>query len=155
MLLLLSVMFSCYTTDSTAQIDSTNTDTTNQYFPIPDSLGYMDEIAANKQKYINQRLSVLLKDLKIPIQSFYIHHDRLRCFGIYIYFDNSFDSREVKWNNQKENPINILIEWEKPILRSGIEDALHKGAGEWTTAELKYFEDEIVSDIILPFRKQN
>jgi hypothetical protein len=150
-----AIVFTCYSTILFSQSDFTKTDTVKQHFILADSLAYMKEIVANKQKYINQPLSVLLNDFKIPVKSFSIDHDKLRSLGIWIYFDNSYNIKEGKWNNWDEDPVSIIVEWTKPILRSDMEAYLHKGAGEWTAAEQKYFMNEIISDIVLPFRKQN
>ena len=56
---------------------------------VNDTLNYAKEIIANKSKYINKELGVLLNDLKIPVKSYSIRNSRYDVIdGINLSFDD-------------------------------------------------------------------
>ena len=132
---------------------ATSTDTVRRvYSPIADSLVYMKEIMANKQKYINKELAVLLKDLIIEPKSYSTHHaNKTFSEGISIFFDDFNTSRDKMFNTKNinfEKPCELRITWAIPILRTDIWAHFNNtAAGEWTSAQEAYFSKLIISDI--------
>lgn len=118
--------------------------------PVSDSAVFVRTIAANKQKYVGKEFRVLLNDLDIPVKSYYIGKMFQKNYsnGISI----SLDDWGTTLNKERgvrgaKNPVELFIEWDKPILRSGIEAALTRAAGDWRPEEEKFYSKLIVKDI--------
>ncbi|HVX26930.1 MAG TPA: hypothetical protein VHB70_11345 [Parafilimonas sp.] len=114
-----------------------NTDTT-----ITDSIGYLNEIVANKQKYINKQLSVLLNDLKLQAKFYFLssRSKKRKANSIYIWFD----SIPLLGNTTKA----LIIVWTSPLsIDDEISETFVGYQGKWTDSVQKYFGKQVVKDI--------
>lgn len=129
-----------------------STDTLKKtYNPIADSLGYMKEIVANKQKYINKELAVLLKDLKIEPKSYTAGNlGKMKYNSIYLSFDD-WNTTSDKMRNTKnlnfKKPCELQIVWVTPLNKADVWKDLKRATGEWTDADRAYYSQLIVADI--------
>lgn len=134
-----------------AQTSITKRNTLKHQNIITDSLGYMTEIVAHKEKYINQPLSVLLNDLKIPVKSYSLttsSNKRDNVWKMDLSFNDSYVTSLKEMQGYKY-PVGIHIEWNPSFsLQDAASHLSGRIRGEWTGAEQNYFGKEIVSDVI-------
>jgi hypothetical protein len=147
--------FACKTTrpivSSASFSKSKGGDTTKIDTPISDSLSYLKEIVKNRQKYINQPLSVLLGDLKIQVKSYMSDISFTRDLGTGMTI--SFDGTGITSNKETGvvgygEPAELYIKWQKPISKTEARRHLNGTAsGVWTAAEQEYYGKQIVDDV--------
>ena len=154
LLLFIGWLCSC-NSKADAQTDTIKNDTLKYQSSVADSFAYMKEIVANKQKYIGQPLSVLLKDLKIPVKSYYPNcNTGGKISYMSISFDDDTTTMKKRFGLESQKWIGLYIEW-NPYL-SVTEDwtLLGKGAEhEWNAVEQKYYATKVVGDIIMGTNK--
>lgn len=155
-------IFSCLSSkpvsSSLSFAQSQDIGTSKKPISVFDSLSYMKDIIANKDKYINQPFSVLLNDLKMPVKSYQSRHsNRIENDGIRISFDNVYitTAKDMNYPAGYKNPVGLNIEWVSQISRKEVDSNLTNEAGEWAAAEQKYYSSKIVGDIIPWFINNN
>lgn len=85
--------------------------TGKQNEPVNDTLSYAKDIIANKNKYINKELSVLLNNLKIPVKSYTIINSKFNVIdGIALSFDTrNATSRKQASDDDSKKPAYLHI----------------------------------------------
>jgi hypothetical protein len=120
---------------------------------VPDTLNYVKSIIANKDKYINKELSILLNDLKIPVKSY---SPGISANNRYVSPNITFSFDDMQTTNSKQdqthglsNPVYLTIAWKTPLSKEETSAALSKStnAGNWGPVEEGYYSKQIVGDI--------
>lgn len=118
---------------------------------VTDTLSYAKEIIANKDKYINKELSVLLNDLKISVKSYSIINSRFDVVkGIMLSFDDRIiTSRKQAQDDDTKKPGLLQIIWKTPIPAAKHNEIIQKSTskGEWQAAEQEFYPKQIVGNI--------
>jgi hypothetical protein len=118
---------------------------------VNDTLNYAKEIIANKSKYINKELGVLLNDLKIPVKSYSIRNSRYDVIdGINLSFDDrSNTNRKQAQDDDSKKPGYLHITWKTPIQVAKHKEIMEKSTskGDWQAAEQEFYPKQIIGNI--------
>lgn len=119
---------------------------------VTDTLSYAKDVIANKEKYINKELSVLLNDLKIPVKSYSIINSRFDVIdGITLSFDDRITSnRKQAQDDDAKKPGFLHITWKTPIPAAKHNEIMQKSTskGNWQAAEQEFYPKQIIGDIL-------
>jgi hypothetical protein len=118
---------------------------------VSDTLGYVNDIVANRDKYINKELSVLINDLKVPVKSYAIINSRPTYVeGIRVSFDDRVTTIRKQAQDDETKKAGILnIMWKIPIPAEKHKEIMEKSTskGEWQSAEQEFYSKQIIRDI--------
>lgn len=137
------------TTATTASSGATQ----DQVKKVADTAGFVKNIVAQKSRYLNQELGVLLKDLDIPVKSYlpmYNTMDKDHVPGIIIAFD---DRKTTQWkmdqDDQSKQPSVLHVTWVKPVPAATYNELRQKSManGNWNKVEEEFYAKQIIKDI--------
>ena len=118
---------------------------------VTDTAGLVKNIVAQKSKYLDKQLGVLLKDLDIPVKSYTIINSRYdQIDGITI----SFDDRKTTQSKQDQDdlskkPALLHVIWATPVPAATYNELRKKSManGNWNSVEEEFYAKQIVKDI--------
>ena len=118
---------------------------------VKDTAAFVKNILAQKSKYLNKELGVLLSDLDIPVKSYTIINSRTdRLDGIAIAFDDHKTTlRKMNQDDYSKQPSVLRIIWATPVPAAIYNELVQKSmsTGNWNSAEAEFYAKQIVGDI--------
>lgn len=118
---------------------------------VTDTAAFVKNIIAQKSKYLNKELGVLLSDLDIPVKSYrVINSTRIQIDGIALAFDDRKTTvRKMNQDDQSKQPSVLRIIWATPIPAATYNELVQKSmsTGNWNSAEAEFYAKQIVGDI--------
>lgn len=119
-----------------------------------DSLGYLREnFIANKQYYTKKKLGVLLNNLELPIENYYVSlsNDPTLSDGIMIVFD---DKKAFLSNKKMGKYVLLNISWETLLDEKIVFDLVRSSKTKWTNEVNDFYKDKVVKDINMVTKSQ-
>ena len=113
-----------------------------------DTLSYIREsIIAQKSKYTNKVLSVLLNDLKIPVAS-YVFGVGNSIYSV-DYITLSFENMDAHIQRVIANSIPplVIVKFSKPLPMDSVLKISGLSHGQWLSREKEYYGNKIVGDL--------
>lgn len=127
-----------------------DSDTMKQNKSVADTAGLVKNIIANKEKYINKELGILLNDLSIPVKSYMVINTRIdRLDGIILYFDNYTTTIWKQNQDNSKRPSSLNIIWETPVSAVTYNALRQKSTsnGNWGSVEQEFYSKQIIKDV--------
>jgi hypothetical protein len=119
---------------------------------VTDTAGFVKNIVAQKDRYLNKEFGVLLSELNIPVKSYTamasIRSDQVK--GIVIAFD---DRKTTQWkmdHYDETKQLSVLyITWATPVPAATYNELRQKSMalGNWNAIEEEFYAKQIVKDI--------
>ena len=118
---------------------------------LSDTVNYLQtKVIDQKSKFIGHPMSVLLKELRIPIKSFISmpkNNDLEVSSGTDFYFEDKQMS-SLHMINRERKPW-LYIVWKEPVNRDSTTRIARKYQGNWSNETATYFGKQMVKDILL------
>ncbi len=118
---------------------------------LSDTVNYLQvKVIDQKSKFIGQPMSVLLKELSIPIKSFNSVPDNNHMEvsrGSHFYFENT-QTVSLYIANRELKPW-LYIVWKEPVSRDSTRRLTIKYQGNWSNETATFFGKQVVKDILL------
>jgi hypothetical protein len=119
---------------------------------VTDTAGFIKNIIAQKSRYLNKELGVLLKELDLPVKSYipmYSTMDQGHVRGITISFD---DRKTTQWKMDHYDQVKLsvlYIIWATPVPTATYNELRQKSmaSGNWNAIEEEFYAKQIVKDI--------
>jgi len=118
---------------------------------VTDTAAFVKNIVAQKSKYLNKELGVLLSELDIPVKSYTVINSRTdRIDGIAIAFeDRKTTQRKQDQDDYSKKPSVLRIIWATPVPATTYNELRQKSMayGNWNVIEEDFYAKQIVGDI--------
>ena len=118
---------------------------------VTDTAAFVKNIVAQKSRYLNKELGVLLSELDIPVKSYTVINSRRdRIDGITIAFDDrKTTQRKMDQDDQSKQPSVLRIIWATPVPAATYNELMQKSrsTGNWNSAEAEFYAKQIIKDI--------
>jgi hypothetical protein len=108
------------------------------------------QVIDQKSRFIGQPMSVLLKEISIPIKSFNSMPDNNHMEvsrGTHFYFEDT-QTVSLYISNRERKPW-LYIVWKEPVNRDSTTRLARKYQGNWSDETATYFGKQVVKDILL------
>jgi hypothetical protein len=109
--------------------------------------GFMNQ----KEKYVNQPLDIFLKDLGIPVRSYFRiinHKNRFQVRGVMLYFTDAASMHMSMMNNRKWEK-SIQVAFVVPGASDTTDQIYKKSDGAWLDGEADYYGKLLIKDMRL------
>jgi hypothetical protein len=114
-----------------------------------DTAAMVKAIVANKGKYANKELSVLLGDLPIPVRSSFIINNRFdKIDGVALSFDESQSALDKANNDPGTDSKRWLhIQFATPVPATVFNAHIHSLGGSWGADEQQFYSTQLIGNI--------
>jgi hypothetical protein len=112
-------------------------------------------LANRKALYENQKMAVLIKDLSLPVRSYYLersHVDPATTPKMVVFYSD-VAAHHLSMYSQKDD-FALVITWEKPQPTAVTKPLYKAGDGSWLQAENDYYGECVVKDVYFSPKRQ-